>query len=251
MHCIVDGLMTEYIKKGSGPVVVVLHGWGTRAAMMLPVVDALADRYTVIAVDLPGFGGSQKPKEAWGVKEYADFVRAILDKLRIAEVYIMIGHSFGGRITIKAVGRGILSPRKVVLIGSAGIKHSNTIRNTAYKAVAKVGKSVLKLPGLSRLTGRARQALYAHAESGDYVTAGAMRDIFRRVIDEDLRNDAKQITVPTLLIWGEKDNQTPIEDARLFHHCIQRSQLRIIPGAGHFVYAEKPEVVANYLREFC
>lgn len=242
--------MTEYTRRGSGQIVVVLHGWGTNAKNMERVVSSLTQTYTVIAIDLPGFGESEQPHEVWGVGEYAWFVKNLLEKLDIDDVYSIIGHSFGGRICIKAVSEQILSPEKIVLIGSAGVKHSESLRNMSYRLVAKSGKAFLSLPGLSRYSHKARKRLYESTGSTDYVQSGTMKDIFLATINEDLSQNAPKITVPTLLVWGEDDDQAPIEDARFFRGAIPNSELKVIPGAGHFVHNEHPEQVNRWIKDF-
>lgn len=250
MQCIVDGLMTKYSKSGEGPLVVVLHGWGASSENLSLLSAVLAPNHTVISIDLPGFGGTSRPPEPWGVGEYAQFVRSVLQKLGYNKPSAMIGHSFGGRICIKAVGEGMLSPDKLVLIGSAGVKHSGSLRNQVYKLIAKTGKLVLSLPGLSRLSASARRKLYEHTSSSDYLTAGEMRPIFSRVIAEDLRPMARKIPTVTLLIWGEYDDQAPLADARILHECILGSKLEVVRGAGHFVHTDNPELVNRLVKEF-
>jgi pimeloyl-ACP methyl ester carboxylesterase len=153
----------------------------------------------------------------------------LLKKLDIDDRCInLVGHSFGGRICIKAVSERILSPDKIVLIGSAGVKHSESLRNMSYRLVAKSGKAFLSLPGLSRYSHKARKRLYESTGSTDYVQSGTMKDIFLATINEDLSQNAPKITVPTLLVWGEDDDQAPIEDARFFRGAIPNSELKVI-----------------------
>lgn len=250
MKCIVKGLLTEYTRRGSGPVVVVLHGWGTNAANLDQLAKSLVDTFTVIAVDLPGFGGSSQPNEVWGVGDYAQFVHDLLEKLGIDEVYSIVGHSFGGRICIKAVSENTVLPKKLVLIGAAGIKHSESIRNRSYKLIAKSGKVLLSLPGLRGFAQKARKTLYAQAGASDYLQSGTMKDIFLATINEDLSINASKITIPTLLIWGDQDDQSPIEDARFFQSVMPNSSLKVIEGASHFVHNEHPDQVNSWIKDF-
>lgn len=242
--------MTNYIKKGDGPLIVVLHGWSTSAQNMMTVIDALASSYTVLALDLPGFGGSQQPREAWSVGDYAEFVLHVLQKLGYDQPHALIGHSFGGRVSIKGVGKNIICPNKLVLIGSAGIKHSASLRNKTYGMIAKSGKAVLSLPGLSRFSEKAKRTLYDRAGASDYLAAGTMKDIFVKTINEDLQASASRIEIPTLLVWGENDDQSPVSDARIFEKVIKKSKLHVIAGAGHFVHVDEPNEVNRLIREF-
>lgn len=250
MKIIIQNLAINYQDVGTGPVVVVLHGWGTSAANMKPVIDQLSATYRVIAPDFPGFGASERPRDAWFVGDYGQFVAALLEKLGVKEVYALIGHSFGGRVTIKSAGEGILHPEKIILIGSAGIKHSNSFRNTVYKAIAKVGKAIFSLPGLSKLSNKARERLYRSAGSTDYAQANEMKDIFSNTINEDLQQSAAKIAQPALLIWGEHDHEAPVADAERFHELIKQSELIVVPGAGHFVHTEKSAKVGEAINKF-
>lgn len=250
MKIIIDNLAVNYLEQGKGKVVVLLHGWGTNLDDMRGLSQHLSDAFRVISVDLPGFGQSQQPADAWHVGDYSLFVRRLLDKLGISDVYAIVGHSFGGRVTIKGFAQGDLSPRKIILIGSAGIKHTDSARNVGYKIVAKTGKAVMSLPGLNKLSDRAKRTLYKSAGSADYAGAGEMKQIFLNTINEDLSADASKMTVPALLIWGEHDEESPVQDAHQFNRLIKNSTLHIIPQTGHFVHTEAPQAVYKLIDGF-
>lgn len=94
MNLIVQGLHVSGIDQGSGPAVLLLHGWGTDHKSLVGVADLFND-CRIIAPDLPGFGGSQIPDQIWDVSDYAQFVVALLKKIGIEKVEIILGHSFG------------------------------------------------------------------------------------------------------------------------------------------------------------
>ena len=250
MKCIVDGIATEYTMIGHGKPVVLMHGWGTSLKDMQGLAKVLSESFHVISVDFPGFGGSERPKEVWGVGDYAIFIQKFLDKINVKEIFMVVGHSFGGRVVIAACGRGIMNPQKVVLIGSAGIKHSSSVRTKVFKGIAKTGKVVAALPGLGAIKDGARRKLYAAAGTSDYIDAGEMKEIFSKVIDEDLQVDASKIPQPTLLVWGEHDNASPVSDAQRLHQLIKASKLVIIPRAGHFVHNDDTQGVMKAIRDF-
>ncbi|MFS8120651.1 MAG: alpha/beta fold hydrolase, partial [Microcoleus sp.] len=142
------------------------------------------------------------------------------------------------------------TPQKIVLIGAAGIKHDKDVRNLGYVIIAKAGKLVLSLPGFRNVRQKAKGALYKSIGSQDYLRSGTMKEIFIHTIREDLSDQASRITLPTLLIWGEHDEESPIEDARQFNRLIQGSELHIIPNSGHFVHTEQADTVNELIGAF-
>lgn len=250
MQAIIQNLSVHYTDMGSGKAILFLHGWGASGANFAELAAKFAQQYRVVSVDLPGFGGSEQPQDDWHVGDYAMFVVALLEKLGIEKPYAIIGHSFGGRVALRGVATGVLQADKLVLIGAAGVKHSTSARNTAIKAVAKTGKAVLSFPGLKKVSARARKKLYAVVGSQDYVQSGTMKQIFLNTIDEDLSEFARDIHMPTLLVWGSEDDQAPLADGKFYHEHIAGSRLKIAASAGHFVHHDEPIQVMRWIREF-
>jgi pimeloyl-ACP methyl ester carboxylesterase len=247
MKVIVDGLATNYLDEGRGPTVLMLHGWANTLHSFDAIMPALSRGRRVVRVDLPGFGGTEMPHDTWDVKAYARFVRNFCEKTGITPD-IIIGHSLGGRIAMKGLVSNIFSAKKIVLIASAGVAERNTPRIKFYKFLAKLGKIILA-PLPSRLYEKARQALY-HQTGGDYLTVGSMKNTFIKVIAEDLSEDAKRVSVPTLLIWGALDVVTPISEGERLHALIPGSSLDSIAFAGHFVHQEKPAETSKLILAF-
>lgn len=249
-HCIVDGVDTRFRDTGgAGPVVLLLHGWGDTLATFDALIPELGDR-RFIRLDLPGFGASEIPSSPWDVARYAAFVRHFLDKLGIAEPDILVGHSFGGRIVIKGAASGLFKPKKIVLIASAGAAARSRARRSAFAALAKVGKFLTAVPPLSLFRERLREKLYRLAGSADYLRVGPLKETFLNVVGENLLANAEKITVPTLLVWGEHDTETPLAEARILEKAIMNARLAIIPGESHFVHLEMPEETAREIRAF-
>jgi len=246
MEVIVDDLATEYRDEGTGPVVLMLHGWGNT----LQYFDELAAQLhglRMVRLDLPGFGQSETPRDVWSVESYAQFVARFCEKIGIVPD-LLVGHSLGGRIVTKAVSRGILNPRKMVLIASAGVAKRKTPRNLLYAAIAKAGKVIL-MPFPRTWYLSARSFLYRQTGS-DYLTTGALSKTFQRVILEDLSADASHIGLPALIVWGERDLITPLAEGKKLHALIKNSQLLVVPHAGHFVHREYPQEVARAIEAF-
>lgn len=250
MKTIVNGQLIEYIDRGFGDTIVILHGWGSNMASFKELTDNLTEDYRVVRLDLPGFGKSPAPVKDWYVDDYAKIVSAFLDKIDVKRLDVIIGHSFGGRVVIKGVGKGYFKPSKVILIGSAGIRTKDDIKKHLYKFMAKTGKAVMKLPGLNKFDASVRKRFYDQIGNSDYLNSGKLKNTFLNTINEDLLPIVKKITMPTLLIWGEKDIDTPIEYAKQINAELENGELVIVPGAGHFVHVDKTKIVTEKIKEF-
>ena len=100
MEISVKGLKINYVQYGKGKDIVLLHGWGQNIEMMKPLGDPFSDRYRITILDLPGFGQSEEPKEAWTMSNYNEMLEDFLNQVQVKKP-IMIGHSFGGRLAIR------------------------------------------------------------------------------------------------------------------------------------------------------
>ena len=247
MRSIIRNLAVEYEEQGSGPVVLMLHGWKQDVHTFDAITPALASAFRVIRLDLPGFGGSETPPVGWNVSEYVVFVATFIQKLGIT-VDVLVGHSFGGRIALKGLGGGVLKARRLVLVGSAGLTKKDTLRNHLFLVVAKIGKAGSAFLPFS-LREHLRRRLYTRAGS-DLLDAGAMKETFLLTRGEELSSFAQKVRVPTLLIWGEEDSQTPLDQGKRFAELISGAKLVVLPKAGHFVHQEKAAEVAKLILDF-
>ncbi|MDB5167271.1 MAG: alpha/beta hydrolase family protein [Candidatus Saccharibacteria bacterium] len=250
MQIMVSGQLIGYKDEGKGRTIVMLHGWGSNLATFDSLASHLSKRFHVVRLDFPGFGSSSKPTDNWGVGEYAQLVNNVISKLKLDNLYGIIGHSFGGRVIIKGIANNYFQPQKVVLIGTAGVKPPRSAMKSIYKSIAKAGKVVTMLPGLKSMRPALRKKLYGAAGASDYLNAGSMQQVFLNTINEDLLPDVHRITQPTLLIWGENDNETPVADAQKIMHELPDGQLIVIPDAGHFVYNDDQTAVIKELDAF-
>lgn len=248
MKCIVRGLAVEYEDRGSGKLIVMLHGWKDDLHTFDGVASALGEDFRIVRLDLPGFGGSEAPKGDWILDDYVEFVKDFLGKLSISPD-TLIGHSFGGRITIKGIATNKFSAKKVILISSAGVARRKTIKNLMLTVLAKIGRVVTAIPPISFWRQEIRRGLYRNIGS-DYFQAGALGGTFLNIIKEDLSSSAKNITIPTLIIWGREDETTLLSEGERLHQLISGSNLQVIKGAGHFVHKERPEEVSELIRKF-
>lgn len=243
----VAGLRTRYLVRGSGPPVLVLHGWGASIEAVLPIVAGQEGVASVYALDLPGFGQSALPPEPWGVEDYQRFVAAFMDALGIERAAI-VAHSNGGRIAIRMASTEPGRLSKLVLVDSAGIRPKRTLRWYRRVALAKIGKYAARL--LGRPGERLRELLVGRAGSTDYLQAGAMRPTLVRLVNADLREHLPRIAIPTLLIWGSEDTDTPLSAAREMERLIPDAGLVVLEGAGHFSYLDQPARFGAVVRHF-
>lgn len=233
----INGLQLAYEDAGKGFPVVLLHGWGGRAESFRPVIDRLSGRHRVLAPDLPGFGESPPPPGDWGVADYAEAVLRFMERLDLSKVHL-IGHSFGGRIGIYLAAHHPERLEKMVLVDAAGIRPRQGWRYyTRVYAFKTLRAAVERLPGGRKEAWLER--LYTRFGSKDYRDAGPMRRVMVRVVNEDLRPLLSRIPVPTLLIWGEEDRDTPLWMAKIMEREIPDAGLVVLSGAGHFSYLDR------------
>ena len=235
MKVIVDGLMTEYIDRGQGKIILVLHGWRSSSQAFDAIIKDLSKKYRVIAPDFPGFGGTEPPREMWDVARYTKWTQTFLTKLNIHDIYAVIGHSFGCRIMIKHQ----FGASKLVFLGPAGVKPKKTLRSRLMIIVAKIAGAL----GIKRF-------FAGKFGSVDYrATSGQMKEIFKKVINEDLSDSIVKIKTPSLIIWGRDDTETPVSDAKVFSK-IKDSKLEILSDAGHYVFLDQPAQTQKLIQEF-
>ncbi len=237
----IKDVFVNYIQYGNknGKDVVLLHGWGQNIEMMNPIGKGLESDYHITVIDLPGFGSSSEPTYAYTIYDYYEIVSELLTKLNIDNP-VMIGHSFGGRVAIVYAAKKKVS--KLVLL-SAPFRRS-TKRNTFKVRVLKFLK---KVPVVKEL----ESFMKTKIGSSDYRNASPMmRNILVNVVNEDLTGYLKQISVPTLLIWGDLDTAVPIEDAKYAESIMKDAGLVVYEGCTHYAYLERINQTISVLRSF-
>jgi pimeloyl-ACP methyl ester carboxylesterase len=248
MQVVVDGLLTAYELSGTGKTVVLLHGWGDRASGFKILQEGLSQHFTVITPDLPGFGASSPPGSPWDLTDYADFLAHFLQKIDAENIYAFVGHSNGGAIALRGLGSGVLQAEKLVLLASAGIRGTYEGRNKALRLVVKTGKALtLPLPAATKR--KLRRKVYDTVGS-DMLVAEHLQETFKKVVADDVQADAAKVRLPVLLVYGEDDRAAPVRYGEKFHELMSNSILEILPGAGHFVYLDRPQDVIQLIQEF-
>lgn len=230
----------HYIQYGNpkGKDIILLHGWGQNIEMMKILGDHFRSEYRITIPDLPGFGESMEPKEAWMLDDYREMLENLVTKIEIQNP-IVIGHSFGGRLAILYASSNKVS--KVVLFGSP-IRPETNNKNLKVKVL----KSVKKLPLMNNIGEKMKK----YIGSRDYKAASPiMRQVLVNTVNKDLTEDAKKIKASTLIIWGENDAEARIEDAKILEHTIPDAGLIILPGT-HYAYLENLGQVIKILNSF-
>lgn len=237
----VDNIRINYEQKGSGDLIVLLHGWGSNIKLFSNLIDLLSKKYTVVAMDMPGFGESQEPPSAWCVDDYVDFVIKFLADYDAKQV-MLLGHSFGGRVIIKLNSRKDLpfTVSKVILVDSAGILPPKSNKKSWRTRKYKMGKAFLSTKIMRKIAPDALEKLRVKYGSADYVAASPlMRQVLVKVVNEDLEPLLPNIKCPTLLIWGVNDTATPLSDGEKMEKLIPDAGLVKLENAGHYSFLEQ------------
>ena len=245
----IQGLDTFYQVEGQGEPVVLLHGWGASSQSLGKVATCLLPTFRVVSVDLPGFGWSQAPPKAWGAADYALHVRDFLDEIGLAQVAIL-GHSNGGRIAIHIAAHTPARVSRLVLVASAGVRPKRGPRYHLRVAITKTLGQLSALPGFRGLGERLLSRWRAKVGSRDYRAAGRLRPTLVKLVNEDLTPILAKIEAPTLLLWGDQDQEVRRPAIEVMAATIPRARLVVFPGAGHFPFQDAPEVFCRTLMSF-
>lgn len=245
-----EGLRVRMEVTGEGRPLILMHGWGCDHTTVRSIAATAAQTHTVYNMDFPGFGGSQEPAEVWGVELYTRLIEDLVRKEGL-ERPVLIGHSFGGRVSILYASRNEVD--KVVLVDAAGIKPKRSLKYYLKVYSFKAGKRFWELLLGKEKAQERVDRMRAKRGSSDYAGASPMmRRILSKVVNEDLTDRLPLISAPTLLIWGENDTATPIADAKKMSRLIPGSGLVTFPGCGHYSFLDNPiqfrAVLSSFLK---
>lgn len=248
MQVVVESLLTEYQESGKGKrAVLLLHGWGDTHKTFAQLQAELAKKFTVISLDLPGFGNTQPPNEVWDLSNYAGFVKSFLSKIDREKIHAVVGHSNGSALAIHAVAEKMLQPSKLVLLSAAGIRDRQKIRRFVLKIIAKLGKlATFWLPRSTKQ--KLRKKLYGTVGS-DLLVAPHIQETFKKTVRQDVQKDAAKIDIPTLLVYGDKDTATPKQYGEIYASAIPDASLEVLPGE-HFIHHDQQEQTTKLIQEF-
>ena len=237
----INDININYIQYGNekSKTIVLLHGWGQNIEMMKPIGDNLKDDFNIVIIDLPGHGLSEEPKYPWTVYDYADSIHQLLSDLNI-EKPILIGHSFGGKISLVYASK--YKTEKLVLFGSP---YKKEIEKLSLKT--KILKKIAKIKFLEPVVNLAKK----HMGSTDYRNASEMmRKILVHTVNLDVTEDIKKIKCSTLLIWGTNDTAVPLKRAYEIEALINDAGVVEYEGCTHYAYLERLGQTISVLKSF-
>lgn len=225
MEIIYKGTKVYYNKIGNGKqTILYLHGWGTSSKFFEFVAnDMLA---TNILIDFPPFGKSQEPQLPYTLQDYANIVISILQTENIKN-FSIISHSFGTRVAIYLITIYNIKVDKFVITSGAGLKPRNKCKKFFRKCKFKICKFFNK----NYIAG-----------TDDYKNlSNVMKKTFNNVISVNFDKEIQKIVCPTLIVYGDKDRQTPLYMAKIFNKKIKNSKLIIYKNFDHFAYIKNSQ----------
>ena len=246
---IINNLLINYYsvlpdKKSSNKMLIFLHGWGVDSKLWFKLIPELINaNYSLYFLDLPGFGQSQVPNTTYNVDDYKRIVYEFVKKMGLKKINL-IGHSFGGRISIKLAAENPDFLEKIILVDAAGIVH-NSRKKKILAIISKFIKPIFMPSFMQPL----RKKFYVLIGS-EYLENIKLSRIFTKVVMEDLSPFFSRIKKQVLIIWGENDKITPLDDGKLTNKIILKSKLVVLKNAGHFSFLDQPEKFVKELIEF-
>lgn len=253
----VRGLRIAYRQAGEGAALVLLHGAFADSRAWRAQLDALSDAFRVVAWDAPGCGGSSDPPEPFGMAGYVDCLAAFVEELGLGRPHVL-GLSFGSGLALALYERRPELPKTLALAsayaGWAGSLPPDEVRQRRQRAEREVDLPPEQwvrsyLPGL--FTEAAPQQVIDEAVTMMLQTRPAgMHAMLSAFADADLRHVLPSIAVPTLLLYGDADQRSPLPVAEDLHARIPTSSLVVLPGVGHDSAMEAPEAFNAEVRKF-
>lgn len=250
MELVINGMRIHYIDQGTGPTVLMLHGWGSGVDVWAPFLAMLSHDLRFVALDFPGCGQSDLPDHPLTTDDYADLVMQFIRALDLKD-FAMVGHSHGGRVIMKMAGSGMVKPTKIVFLDAAGIKPKKSFKKSIKVATYKTVRRLLTLPFIRNYTADLLNKARAHFGSSDYNNAPeVMRKTLVNLVNDDMTDLLPNIACPTFLIWGDRDTATPLYMAHILEEKIADTGLAVFEGTGHFSFLEQPGRAAAILKSF-
>lgn len=236
MKLIFGGKTINYKITGKGDPTLLVHGWGGTSKSLQPLAQLISSKYKTITLDLPGFGLSSDPDPDWGVEDYAKFLIDFICELRLRPV-IFFGHSFGGALAIFIAVNYPNYIKKLILCG-ASYKRSSLSSTKVSRLLSWLPPTIKKI---------IYKVFFPHS---DLYKVPGLEANFRKIVTQDLTPALKSIVTPTLILWGEKDKETPVSHAHELEKKIKNSQLKIFPNIGHNLPIIYPQKIYEEMDKF-
>jgi pimeloyl-ACP methyl ester carboxylesterase len=212
------------------PELIWAHGWGHSHKAVLPLAEAMQRTADSWLVDFPGFGASPVPPRPWGTEDYADTMAEWIAAMPAGR-RVWVGHSFGCRVGLQLAARHPQAVDALFLIAAHGLQPHRSLAVRLKRAPRRVA---FRLARALTPEGPARDLLRERYGSSDYRTAGAMRPVLVKAVNEDLTEVARAVRCPVVLVHGDKDRESPPEIAIRLHRLISGSQLHLLRGFDHW-----------------
>jgi pimeloyl-ACP methyl ester carboxylesterase len=265
------GHRIAYRAGGSGPVLVLVHGITSTSATWEAIMPLLARRFTVIAPDLLGHGGSAKPRGDYSLGAYASGVRDLLVALG-HERATFVGHSLGGGVAMQLAYQFPERCERLVLVGSGGLGREVNVLlrastlpgsdvvlpllvNRHLLDAGRLAATLLGKIGLRAGTDIAEMAR-GHASLADRDARAAFIHTLRTIVDTGgQRVDARDRLylaehIPFLIVWGEHDSIIPVAHGRDADALVPSSRFELFERSGHFPHVDEPARFLHVLEEF-
>jgi pimeloyl-ACP methyl ester carboxylesterase len=253
----VGGLTIKFRRAGNGPPLILLHGAFSDSREWRRQLDALSDEFTVVAWDAPGFGASSDPPDTFRSADYAHCLAGLIEALALDRPHVL-GLSFGGILALEFYRWYPTIPRTLVLAstyaGWAGSLPPEVVEQRLLDFWRQLDlppeeRVSLSTEGLFTPSAPTEVIEEAMAISHDF-HPGGMRVMANNFARLDLRPVLPLIEVPTLLLWGEVDQRSPVSVGEDLHAKIPDSKLVVMPGVGHQSNMEAPERFNREVRDF-
>lgn len=263
----VDGLRWHVQQLGSGPAILLLHGTGAATHTWRGLAPRLAERFTVVAPDLPGHGFTARPSDDRGLSMtgMASAVQALLRRLRVTPV-LGVGHSAGAAILARMCLDGRLDPKGLVALNGAFLELPGLPR-MVFSPMARLLAATPLVPRLFAWRARDHSAVERLVEStGSKLDAAGIEHYARLVRDPEhvagalgmmaqwdlasLERDLRGLAVPLLLLVGRRDRTLPPSEANRVQGVLPAAELVELPELGHLAHEERPDPVAQLIVEF-
>jgi pimeloyl-ACP methyl ester carboxylesterase len=253
----VGGLQIAYTEKGSGAPIVLLHGALSDSRTWKNEIAELSENFHVVAWDAPGCGRSSDPPETYSLTDYAHCLASLIEHLELERPHIL-GLSFGGGLALELYRICPEIPGSLILV-SAYAGWAGSLPALEVEERLQNGLKQSEMPS-EQVVKIWLPTLFTDSTPDDVVNESArimcdfhpagMRTMLHAFAKADLNSVLPEIKVPTLLLYSDADQRSPLHIAQKLHSDIPSSKLVVIEGVGHVVNSEAPEKFNTAVREF-